>query len=661
MSTGNTHVRRRLAGAVVIGVAAALAVPTAGWAAPTPDSGPVAGGTTVLIECSDVSPIEMFAAGGMNAMIVTKEEKVLTWGAWQYGSNGNGGGSGPGQISQGAIPADADIVDADYDQYAGYVVAADGAIYAWGMNSSGQLGIGGFNPQESATPVKVNQGQIPAGVKPVSIAAGSGRAAVLADNGWVYSWGEPSNGEGTNNWRPEPVALAQGQIPAGVTITQLANGNGNTYALGSDGWIYSWGGSFMGGNGDGNVGGADRLVPVRIGQGAVPAGVTFTQVAAGSYVGYGLGTDGKIYSWGYNGNGRLGIGDTGVTAVGAPVLVSAGDMPAGLGIKKIVASEFHVLVLADDGTMYSWGYNPDGQLGINSVVDAAAPVKVDTSDIPAGVIATDVEIGLQASFALGSDGRLYSWGGMRPTWGSISGPAQLGSYASEGRMRPGLALSFGVTEVTFDGIPGTDLDASGCPISVVTPPHVHGPVDVVVRTGLIAGTTATPYQSATTYPGGFTYLEPPVIVTSSLPDGTVGTTYTATVEATGPGPITLAVTTGSLPPGLALDPATGALTGTPTTAGTYTFTVTATNQYGTDTQEYVVVIRERTVIPTTDPIDPTDPTDPARGGGSTSGGGASLAVTGGTAAFAAYAAGAGALLIVVGSGYLLFTRSRRRV
>lgn len=132
-----------------------------------------------------------------------------------------------------------------------------------------------------------------------------------------------------------------------------------------------------------------------------------------------------------------------MTAVGAPVLVSAGDMPAGLGIKKIVASEFHVLVLADDGTMYSWGYNPDGQLGINSVVDAAAPVKVDTSDIPAGVIATDVEIGLQASFALGSDGRLYSWGGMRPTWGSISGPAQLGSYASEGRMRPGLALSFG--------------------------------------------------------------------------------------------------------------------------------------------------------------------------------------------------------------------------
>lgn len=92
--------------------------------------------------------------------------------------------------------------------------------------------------------------------------------------------------------------------------------------------------------------------------------------------------------------------------------------------------------------------------------------------------------------------------------------------------------------------------------------------------------------------------------------------------------------------------------------------MTATNQYGTDTQEYVVVIRERTVIPTTDPIDPIDPTDPTgppRGGGSASGGSASLAVTGGTAAFAAYAAGAGALLIVVGSGYLLFTRSRRRV
>ncbi|MFF3025811.1 putative Ig domain-containing protein [Microbacterium sp. NPDC057944] len=667
MSERNRAPFRRLLGTgATVGAVLAITASGIGWAAPTPDAGPVSGGTTVLIDCVEVSPIDMFAAGGMNAMIVTKDDRVLTWGAWQYGSNGNGGGSGPAQISQGAIPADADIIDADYDQYAGYVLTADGGIYAWGMNSSGQLGIGGFNPWESATPVKTLQGQIPAGVKPISIAAGSGRAAVLADNGWVYSWGEPSNGEGTNSWRPEPVALAQGQIPAGVTITQIANGNGNAYALGSDGWVYSWGGSFMGGNGDGNVGGPDRLSPVKLAQGAVPTGVTFTQVAAGSYVGYALGTDGKIYSWGNNGNGSLGIGDPAAPASGVPVAVAQGEMPAGIGITKIVASEFHTLVLADDGSMYSWGSNPDGQLGNNTTTNAAAPAKVDTSDIPAGVTITDIEVGLQASFGLGSDGRLYSWGGMRPDWGGISGPAQLGSYASEGRMRPGLALSFGVTEVTFDGIPGTDLDASGCPISVVTPPHVHGPVDVVVNTGLISGTISTPYQTSTVYPGGFTYLEPPVIVTPTLPDGTVGTGYTATVEATGPGPITFAVSAGALPPGIVFDGATGALSGTPTAAGTYTFTVTATNQYGTDTQEYTIVIVDRTVQPTPSPT-PTDPSDGGSGGtgggsgagGGSHGGSASLAITGGTASFAIVAAAVGSILTLAGGVYLIGSRRRR--
>lgn len=685
---------RRLVGVgAAVGAVLAITAAGVGWAAPTPDSGPVAGGTTVLIDCVEASPIEMFAAGGMNAMVVTTDDRVLTWGAWQYGANGNGGGSGPAQISQGEIPADADIVDADYDQYVGYVLAADGSIYAWGMNSSAQLGIGGFTPSESATPVKVNRGQIPAGVTPVSIAAGSGRAAVLADNGWVYSWGEPLSGNGATGWQTQPVALAQGQIPVGVTITQIANGNGNTYALGSDGWVYSWGASFMGANGDGAVGGPDRLSPVRLAQGAVPVGVTFTQVAAGSYVGYALGTDGKIYSWGNNGNGSLGIGDASAPASGAPVAVSQGEMPAGIGITKIVASEFHTLVLADDGSMYSWGFNGDGQLGDDTTTNAAAPVEVDTSDLPAGVTITDIEVGLQASFGVGSDGRLYSWGGMRPSWGGISGPAQLGSYASEGRTRPGLALSFGVTEVTFDGIPGTDLDASSCPISVVTPPHVHGPVDVVVSTGLIAGTTPTPYQTSTVYPGGFTYLEPPVIVTPTLPSGTVGTDYTATVEATGPGPITFAVSAGSLPPGIVFDETTGVLSGTPTTAGSYTFTVTATNQYGTDTQEYTIVIVDRAVQPTPTPT-PTDPGEGGSGasadvdgsgtadgpggsgsdgssssggangsdgrdGGGSHGGSASLAITGGTASSAVVAAIAGCILTLAGGVYLIASRRRR--
>lgn len=77
---------------------------------------------------------------------------------------------------------------------------------------------------------------------------------------------------------------------------------------------------------------------------------------------------------------------------------------------------------------------------------------------------------------------------------------------------------------------------------------------------------------------------PPVnITTTTLPGGTVNSTYAgATLAATGGlAPITWSVTTGTLPAGIALNPATGAIGGTPTAGGTFDFTVTATDSWTT--------------------------------------------------------------------------------
>ena len=81
----------------------------------------------------------------------------------------------------------------------------------------------------------------------------------------------------------------------------------------------------------------------------------------------------------------------------------------------------------------------------------------------------------------------------------------------------------------------------------------------------------------------------PTITTVSLPNGTEGTSYSQTLTATGTAPITWNVTSGSLPAGLSLNNG-GMITGTPTTAGTSTFTVTATNAYGSDSRELSIKI-----------------------------------------------------------------------
>ena len=91
----------------------------------------------------------------------------------------------------------------------------------------------------------------------------------------------------------------------------------------------------------------------------------------------------------------------------------------------------------------------------------------------------------------------------------------------------------------------------------------------------------------------------PAITTTSLSDGTVGTAYSQTLAATGDTPITWNLASGSsLPAGLSLSE-DGKITGKPTTDGTFTFTVTATNDSGSDSKDFTLKIDKPAFIPVT--------------------------------------------------------------
>src|SRR3984885_907094 len=165
-------------------------------------------------------------------------------------------------------------------------------------------------------------------------------SAALADGGAgsALAWGENAFGElgdGSMTSSSVPVSVSGSAIPAGTTFTQLAVGGGHSLALSSAGQVYAWGYILDGQLGDGGT--ASSSVPVVVSGGAIPAGTTFTKIAAGASFSLALSSTGQLYGWGDNLFGQVGNGSTTGSPVLAPALVSGGAIPAGTTIHQIAA------------------------------------------------------------------------------------------------------------------------------------------------------------------------------------------------------------------------------------------------------------------------------------------------------------------------------------
>ncbi len=282
---------------------------------------------------------------------------------------------------------------------------SDGKLYAWGTNSSGQLGDG--TATSHSTPVSVH---LPAGVSPVRIAAGWEHSLTVGSDGKLYAWGENTIGElgqepsGASLIISTPVTV---HLPAGVSPVQIAAGFGFSLATGTDGKLYAWGYNDFGELGDGTV--VSRFTPRAV---HLPAGVSAVRIAAREEHSLAIGSDGKLYTWG---DGKS-----------TPVTV---HLPAGVSPVQIAAGGAHSLTVGSDGKLYAWGANNYGQLGDGTMSARSTPVTVL---LPAGVIPTAIAAGHIHSLTAGSDGKLYTWGD--------NSAGQLGDGTDTRRTRPTAVL-----------------------------------------------------------------------------------------------------------------------------------------------------------------------------------------------------------------------------
>ena len=327
------------------------------------------------------------------------------------------------------------IVKVSNGSYHSFGLTSDGRIYAWGRNTSGELGIGATLAR-SNVPIAVKTTGTPMDGKVVKQVEGGGRyegshSIALASDGTVYTWGLNQYGQLGNNTTinsRSPVAVqAAGTPMEGKTIVQIAAGADHSLALDSGGALYAWGSNAYGQLGNGTT--TNSSVPVAVKIAGTPlAGKTIVQIAAGANHNIVLTSDGAVYTWGWNYHGQLG-NNTKTNSNTIVAVQTIGTPIAGKKIVKIAAGQGHSLALTDDGMVYTWGRNDTGQLGNNATTDAMLPVAVTVTGTPmSNKTIVEIASGARHSLAIDSSGKVYAWG--------HNGSGQLGNNSTVNALTP---------------------------------------------------------------------------------------------------------------------------------------------------------------------------------------------------------------------------------
>jgi alpha-tubulin suppressor-like RCC1 family protein len=295
-----------------------------------------------------------------------------------------------------------------------FAIKTDGTLWAWGSNSYGSLGLG--NTTSISSPVQI--GAL-TNWATVDGATGFPFAGAIKTDGTLWTWGYNAYSAGqlglgntTNYSSPKQVGA----------LTNWLNISASSYgcmAIKTNGTLWTWGHNNLGQLGVGDT--TARNSPVQVG-----AGTTWSTVSAKAYYSAAIKTDGTLWTWGYGFYGTLGLGDT--TNRSSPVQVGS---LTNWSVVHILTNGT-LLAVKTDGTLWGWGSGSSGQLGLG-----AAPVYY-SSPKQIGALTTWLNVSGAAanSSAIKTDGTVWTWGnnaqgqlGLGNTT-SYSSPKQVGALTT---------------------------------------------------------------------------------------------------------------------------------------------------------------------------------------------------------------------------------------
>lgn len=361
-------------------------------------SGGSGGGSTIL------TGLTQFGTGGLHTCAIRAANSSL----WCWGSGSQGQLSTEDTLDSGA-PAQVRGADQTWLSVASggsefsCGLRADHTLFCWGDNSRLQL-TGTIDT--TLTPPRISPERLTVythigtelwavlglgGAHTCGIQIGSASETT----GSLWCWGDNSRGQlGNGSSGSTPVGTMT-RIGADSDWGQLSAGAEHTCGIRTGNALYCWGDNTYGQIGDGNASATPVTVPTQIAGG-------WSAVAAGGRHTCGIKTDGTLWCWGRNDYGQLGLGT--VTLQDSPQAVAPG-VTDWVGV---AAGALHTCARRGDASLWCWGDNEAGQLGVGSTLHKSAPVKVTRSDGGAGW--KSVSLGGYHTCAVDVDNNGHCWG-----------------------------------------------------------------------------------------------------------------------------------------------------------------------------------------------------------------------------------------------------------
>ncbi|MDH5720669.1 MAG: hypothetical protein OEZ13_08635 [Spirochaetia bacterium] len=344
---------------------------------------------TVIITCANNWTI--VSAGDAHSLALRGDGSLWAWGNNENGQLGDGG-----TITETCSVYKCSTIPVKIGTATWIAIAAgnnhslgiqsDGTLWAWGDNTYGQLGDTSITQRNA--PVKIG-GATWKSVSANGITGYGAHSLGIQSDDTLWAWGGNAYGQigdNSNTQRNAPVKIG------GATWKSASAGGVHSLGIQSDDTLWAWGSDMIGQIGNGATTG-DQLAPVQIG------GAAWLSASAGGLYSAGIQANGSLWTWGSDMSHELGDGAP-TTGQTSPFEI---DNPNTYSL--IFAGSNHTLGIRSDGTLYAWGSNNYGALGLpNTIFSETAPVNTSTES---WVIA---DMGASHSLAIRNDNTLWAWG-----------------------------------------------------------------------------------------------------------------------------------------------------------------------------------------------------------------------------------------------------------